>query len=63
MANNVNTQIKLWLTDLQLADDPKQYLLARAYARILELEALLWEWEKVGREVRVHLEGSHGIQS
>ena len=54
-------QLRYWLTDLQLADDPKQYLVARAYARIMELEALLWQWEKVGTEVRTHLEGSRGI--
>lgn len=56
MENNLNQHLRYWLTDLQLADDPKQYLLARANARILELEALLWQWENLGREVREHFE-------
>ena len=63
MASDLNTQLKHWLTDLQLADDPKQYLLGRAVARLLEMEALLWQWEKTGREIREHWEGNHGIQS
>ena len=64
MASDLNTHLKLWLVDLQLSDDPKQYLLARAAARILELEALLWQWENLGREVREHFEGANnGIQS
>lgn len=63
MESNLNTQLKYWLIDLQLSNDPKQYLLARAHARILELESLLFQWENVGREVRQHLEGNHGIQS
>lgn len=56
MENNLNQHLRHWLTDLQLADDPKQYLLARANARILELEALLWQWEKIGREVCEYFE-------
>jgi len=31
-------QCQNWLVDLQLADDPKQYLLARVIAHIVELE-------------------------
>lgn len=63
MATDLNTQLRYWLIDLQLADDPKQYLLARACARMAEMEALLWQWTETGREVREHMEGNNGIQS
>jgi hypothetical protein len=39
---------KYWLTDLQLSDDPKQYLLGQLVARLEELEHInerLTRWD------------------
>ena len=58
MENNLNQQLNYWLTDLQLSNDPKQYLLGRAYARLLELESLLFQWETEYRKG-----ADNGIQS
>lgn len=58
MGSDLNTQLRHWLTDLQLANDPKQYLLARACARLVEMEALLWQWMETGQQVREHMEGN-----
>lgn len=41
MDTNLRKQLKYHLVDLQLADDPKQYLIGRVLARLEELETLL----------------------